>query len=94
MPNPITSLFDLAGKSALVTGATGSLGSAAARALAAAGAHVTIAGGNETGLLEVQCEIGAAGGLATLFIVGVTAATAPKLRNLDLDKMAQDEAKA
>ena len=68
MPNPITSLFDLAGKSALVTGATGSLGSAAARALAAAGAHVTIAGGNETGLLEVQCEIGAAGGLATIAV--------------------------
>lgn len=42
----IAKLFDLGGKSALVTGATGALGSAAARALSAAGAHVTLAGGN------------------------------------------------
>lgn len=42
----IGKLFDLSGKSALVTGATGALGCAAARALAAAGAHVTLAGGN------------------------------------------------
>lgn len=39
-------LFDLSGKSALISGATGALGAAAARALASAGAHVTVAGGN------------------------------------------------
>ncbi|MBX2837208.1 MAG: SDR family oxidoreductase [Gammaproteobacteria bacterium] len=42
----LSTLFDLSGRSALVTGATGALGSAAARALSAAGAHVTLAGGN------------------------------------------------
>lgn len=39
-------LFNLHGKSALVTGASGALGEAAARALAGAGADVTLAGGN------------------------------------------------
>lgn len=42
----IAELFDITGKSALISGATGALGGAAARALASAGAHVTIAGGN------------------------------------------------
>lgn len=42
----IYKLFDISGKSALITGATGALGSAAAVALASAGAHVTLAGGN------------------------------------------------
>jgi gluconate 5-dehydrogenase len=37
-------LFDLAGKVALITGGTGHLGSAMARALAEAGAHVVVAG--------------------------------------------------
>ena len=63
---------------------------------------VFVGSSNELGALEsgfAASLMGAApaiwaGGLATLFIVGVTAATAPKLRNLDLDKMAQDEAKA
>ena len=49
----ITKLFDISGKSALVTGATGALGSAAARALAGAGAHVTLAGGNGDKLAAV-----------------------------------------
>jgi NAD(P)-dependent dehydrogenase (short-subunit alcohol dehydrogenase family) len=41
-------LFDVAGRSALITGATGALGGAAARALAAAGARLTLtAGGGE-----------------------------------------------
>jgi NAD(P)-dependent dehydrogenase (short-subunit alcohol dehydrogenase family) len=43
-------LFDLSGRSALITGATGALGSASARALAAAGAKVTLAGGNSEAL--------------------------------------------
>lgn len=49
------SLFDLSGKSALISGATGALGAAAARALAGAGAHVTLAGGN-TAKLESVAE--------------------------------------
>lgn len=55
----ISKLFDLEGKSALVTGATGALGSAAARALSAAGAHVTLAGGNEEKLQALANSLGA-----------------------------------
>ena len=62
MTDIINTLFNLDGKSALITGATGSLGAAAARALSAAGAHVTIAGGNETALAELKAEIEQAGG--------------------------------
>lgn len=54
-------IFDLSGRSALITGATGSLGSSAAKALAAAGAHVTIAGGNSEKLNEIAREIEAMG---------------------------------
>lgn len=62
MANLISTLFDLTGKSALITGATGSLGAASARALSAAGAHVTIAGGNEEALSALSAEIEQAGG--------------------------------
>jgi len=63
MPTP-DSIFDLTGKSALVTGATGAFGEQAALALAGAGAHVTIAGANEEKLREVEASITAAGGRA------------------------------
>jgi NAD(P)-dependent dehydrogenase (short-subunit alcohol dehydrogenase family) len=49
----IAKLFDLSGKSALVTGATGALGSATVRALVSAGAHVTLAGGNADKLAAI-----------------------------------------
>jgi NAD(P)-dependent dehydrogenase (short-subunit alcohol dehydrogenase family) len=42
----MSGLFDLTGRSALITGASGALGSAAARALSQAGAHVTLAAGS------------------------------------------------
>lgn len=61
----IQSLFDLNGKSALVTGATGALGSAAAKALAGAGAHVTIAGGNGEALSALEAELKAMGASVT-----------------------------
>lgn len=54
--------FDLAGKSVLVIGATGSLGRPAARALAAAGAKVTLAGATVAILEELRREITDAGG--------------------------------
>lgn len=60
----ITDFFDLTGKSALITGGTGALGSAAARALAGAGAHVTLAGGNADKLNDLVDAINAAGGKA------------------------------
>lgn len=59
MNQTIARLFDLTGKSALVSGATGALGSAAARALAGAGAHVTIAGGNAGKLGALADELAA-----------------------------------
>ncbi|OOK64191.1 short chain dehydrogenase family protein [Mycobacterium kansasii] len=45
-------------KSILITGATGSLGSVAARALADAGARLTLTGGNAAGLAELVEDAG------------------------------------
>jgi len=59
-------LFDLSERSALVTGATGALGSAAARGLAAAGAKLTLAGGNADRLEEMGAELRAAGAAVEL----------------------------
>jgi len=53
-------LFNLGERSALVTGATGALGTAAARGLAAAGAKLTLAGGNADRLEELGAELRAA----------------------------------
>ena len=55
-------LFDIGGRSALVTGATGAFGQAASKALAAAGARVTVAGGNAERLTALAAEIADAGG--------------------------------
>ena len=66
----INDLFSLAGKSALVTGGAGSLGSTASKALAGAGAQVTLAddvtlaGGDKDKLDKLVAEIRAAGGKA------------------------------
>ena len=49
--------FGLAGKSVLITGATGALGSAAARALAEAGALLTLAGGSASPLNELAADL-------------------------------------
>ena len=68
MTPAITKLFDLSGKSALVSGATGALGAASAKALASAGAHVTIAGGNEAKLIELAAELRAAGAGVSVFV--------------------------
>ncbi len=51
-------MFDLTGKTALVTGATGGLGGAIARALHAQGATVTLSGTREEKLKEVAAELG------------------------------------
>jgi NAD(P)-dependent dehydrogenase (short-subunit alcohol dehydrogenase family) len=51
------SLFDVAGRSALITGATGALGSAAARALAANGARLTLTGGSSDTLEQLGTEL-------------------------------------
>src|SRR5450759_2529838 len=60
VPRPGTgplSRSSLAGKSILITGATGALGSAAATALSQAGAPLTLAGGNAPSLAEVAAGL-------------------------------------
>jgi 3-oxoacyl-[acyl-carrier protein] reductase len=52
-------MFDLTGKTALVTGATGGIGAAIARALHAQGAHVALSGTREAVLQELAAELGA-----------------------------------
>jgi 3-oxoacyl-[acyl-carrier protein] reductase len=51
-------MFQLSGKTALVTGATGGIGGAIARALHAQGAHVVLSGTREAVLQELASELG------------------------------------
>jgi NAD(P)-dependent dehydrogenase (short-subunit alcohol dehydrogenase family) len=57
----LEALFDVSGRSAVITGATGALGSAAATALAAAGARLTIAAGKTDALEELGATLQASG---------------------------------
>ncbi len=61
LKNPF-SLFDVKGKTAIVTGATGAFGVIAAKTLAAAGANVVIAANNAEGLKKLAAECEALGG--------------------------------
>jgi 3-oxoacyl-[acyl-carrier protein] reductase len=51
-------MFELSGKTALVTGATGGIGAAIARAMHAQGAHVVLSGTREAVLQELAGEFG------------------------------------
>ncbi|MDB6176551.1 3-oxoacyl-ACP reductase FabG [Paracoccus sp. Z330] len=51
-------MFDLTGKNALVTGASGGIGGAIAKALHAAGASVALSGTREAPLQELAAELG------------------------------------
>jgi 3-oxoacyl-[acyl-carrier protein] reductase len=51
-------MFDLSGKMALVTGASGGIGGAIARAMHAQGAHVVLSGTREQALSELRAELG------------------------------------
>lgn len=64
----IADLFDLTGRSALITGASGALGAAAAHALAGAGAHVTLAAAREDALRHLQQAIAGGGGAAEVVV--------------------------
>jgi NAD(P)-dependent dehydrogenase (short-subunit alcohol dehydrogenase family) len=55
-------LFDIRGKTAIVTGASGAFGSLAAKVLAAAGANVVLAASREDELKKVAAECHALGG--------------------------------
>ena len=54
-------LFSVAGKSALIVGATGAYGRVACATLGAAGARLTIAGGNAAELHTLEDDLGTAG---------------------------------
>ncbi len=69
--------IDLSGRVALVTGASRGIGAAVARAYAKAGAHVILTARTVGGLEEVDDEIRAGGGSATIM----------PLNLLDLDKV-------
>jgi 3-oxoacyl-[acyl-carrier protein] reductase len=51
-------MFDLTGKTALVTGATGGIGAEIARALHGAGAHVVLSGTREAVLADLAADLG------------------------------------
>jgi 3-oxoacyl-[acyl-carrier protein] reductase len=57
-------MFDLSGKTALVTGATGGIGGAVARALHAAGAKVVLSGTRQAALDALATELNGAVGVA------------------------------
>ncbi len=65
-------LFDLTGRSALVTGAAGGIGSAVAEAYAAAGAGVLVTDVNGDAAAKVAARIDESGGKADSFELDVT----------------------
>ena len=65
LKNPL-SLFDVRGKTAVITGATGAFGALAAKTLAGAGANVVLAASKEDALKKVAAECEARGGKAAV----------------------------
>jgi NAD(P)-dependent dehydrogenase (short-subunit alcohol dehydrogenase family) len=68
----MTQAFDLAGRTALITGASSGLGRRFARVLAAAGAKVALAARRVDRLEDLAAEIAAAGGVAHPVAMDVT----------------------
>jgi len=66
--NFVSTLFDLKGKTAIVTGASGGLGKTLSVGLALAGANVLLTGRSEGKLLPIQKEIEEAGGKAAISV--------------------------
>ena len=66
--NTRSSLFDVTGRVALITGASGGLGQAAAKGLAEAGVQVMLTGRNESKLAPIVDKIVQAGGAAAYAI--------------------------
>ena len=65
LKNPL-SLFDVRGKTAIVTGASGAFGALAAKVLAGAGANVVLAASKQDELKKVAAECEALGGKAAV----------------------------
>src|SRR5438552_18690485 len=61
LKNPL-SLFDIRGKTAIVTGATGAFGALASKVLAGAGANVVLCANNAAELKKVAAECETLGG--------------------------------
>src|ERR1700712_5665819 len=61
LKNPL-SLFDIRGKTAIVTGASGAFGALASKVLAGAGANVVLSAGNAAELKKVAAECEKLGG--------------------------------
>lgn len=57
LPNPLE-MFDITGKVALITGASGAFGMVAARVLAGAGARLALAAGKADALAQIAAECG------------------------------------
>ena len=66
------SLFDVSGKTAIVTGASSGLGAMFAKTLAERGANVVLAARREENLKQVQAEIENSGGIAASVACDVT----------------------
>ena len=64
LSNPLE-MFDVAGKTALITGASGAFGMVAARVLAGAGCNLVLAAGNAGALADIAGECRAAGAAVT-----------------------------
>ena len=86
----MTAMFDLSGKMALVTGASGGIGGAIARSFHAQGAHVVLSGTRETALEALAAELGertsaVAANLAETAAVDGLVAAAEAASGLELD---------
>ena len=77
LKNP-ASLFDIKGKTAIVTGASGAFGALAAKVLAGAGANVVLAASKEDELKKVAAECEKLGGKAA--VIALQAVIGSKLR--------------
>src|SRR4051794_28078768 len=85
--NYLEELYSLDGRLALVTGASGGIGSELAFALAMAGARVALAGRSVERLERARTRIEAEGGSAKVFVADVerTDAVAPLVRKIGDD---------